>query len=73
MKEMLKFQKLLKNILNKKKFIYETKEEIHDYLDNFEKELLPLLGQNYGITYYCNKYIIKEGPDLLWKEWEKKR
>ena len=65
--------KIIANILNKKKKLYnETKEEIHNYLDNFERELLPLLSQNYGITYYLHKYIIKEGADLLWKEWEKK-
>ena len=67
-----KTSQIIAFILNNRLTLYnQTSSEIHQFLDNFPKEILQLLGKNYGVTYYLHSYINKEGANLLWHEWKK--
>ena len=67
-----KTSKIIAYILNNRSVLYnQTSSDIHPFLDNFPKEILALLGKNYGVTYYLHSYINKEGANLIWAEWKK--
>ena len=67
-----KASQIIAYILNNRTVLYnQTPSDIHSFLDNFPKEILSLLGKNYGITYYLHNYITKEGANLIWTEWKK--
>ena len=67
-----KTSQIIAYILNNRSVLYnKIPSDIHPYLDSFPKEILRLLGQNYGITYYLHNYINREGANLIWSEWKK--
>lgn len=67
-----KTSKIIAYILNNRDILYnQTPSDIHPYLDKFPKEILSLMGQNYGITYYLHNHLTKEGANLIWAEWKK--
>ena len=67
-----KTSQIIAYILNNRTVLYnKTSSDIHPFLDNFPKEILYLLGKNYGITYYLHNYINREGANLIWAEWKK--
>lgn len=67
-----KTSQIIAYILNNRSILYnQTSSDIHPYLDKFPKEILSLLGQNYGITYYLHNYLNREGANLILAEWKK--
>ena len=67
-----KTSQIISYILNNRSILYnKVSSDIHNFLDNFPKEILTLLGKNYGVTYYLHNYINKEGANLIWAEWKK--
>ena len=67
-----KTSQIIAYILNNRTVLYnQISADIHPYLDDFPKEVLYLLGQNYGITYYLHNHLTREGANLIWAEWKK--
>ena len=67
-----KTSKIIAYILNNRTILYnQTPSDLHPFLDKFPKEILYLLGKNYGITYYLHNHLTKEGANLIWYEWKK--
>ena len=70
----IKTSQIIAYILNNRSVLYNDKlisSDIHAFLDKFPKEILSLLGSNYGVTYYLHNHINKEGANLIWTEWKK--